>query len=398
MTVIRTPSSCRGWRTPGNVQVIQKPASCRERGRSTEKQFSMSSRERSAFNFDVQQSMRKHKEFPLEMRQKFAEGVDQAVQIADRLSDPIVNTRITLKSPKEGEACWVNVEFDVVNNPIRTDSLPEDIVFHPSFERAFQEKDQKSLPLSMDGNWDKWLQEMDPEMKFMQQQDQSKIVEQMTNSQNHDILGITEGTKQKQLPGQQEYKEDLSKGEVPTVEAELASVRESSKYNSLSKPSEYLDFSIGTKTTGTAEKEAKMMFRLPDNCNEKPLEEDCSEMKQTSPAKVGECVTPAKAPENFSDGFFSSDNKRVSEEESVAKNEKGIPTVSPHKLVNRPIQHQKVVLKSMSEPIAEALVLVPEDDLTDISKPICHEETGKPTTPAPISGLETNIKQGSTTH
>jgi len=182
------------------------------------------------------------------------------------------------------------------------------------------------------------------------------------------------------------------------VEEELAFVPESSKYNFPSKPSEYLDFSIGTKTTGTVEKEAKIMSPHPDNCIEKPLEEDCNERKQTSPAKVGTSVKPAKAPENFSDGFLGGDKKRVSDEESEAKSEKGILTVSPHKLVNRPIQHQKVVLKSMSEPIAEALVLVPEDDLTDTSKPICHEETGKPATPAPISGLETNIKQGSTTH
>jgi len=349
------------------AKLRRKPASCLGWSRPAEKDMSMPRMERSASltNLKGQQRKGKHKDLILEMRQKFADAVDlRELQSADRLNDPLVNTRLSIKSPKKGETCLVNVEFDVITNPIHTNSLPEDIVFHPSFDPAFQGKDQKPPPLPMDGNWDKWLQEMDPEMKFMQQQ---------------------------------EYKEDLSKLERPTAEEELAFVTESSKYNSPSKPSEYLDFSIGTKTTGAVEKEAKIMSPYPDNFNEKPLKEDCNERKQTSPAKVGTCVKPAKAPENFSDGFLGGDKKRVSDKESEAKNEKGIPTVSPHKLVNRPIQHQKVVQKSMSEPIAEALVLVPEDNLTDNSKPICHEETGNPATPAPISGLERNIKQGSTT-
>jgi len=370
----------------------RKPASYRGWSRPTEKEMSMPRLERSV----SQPGMGKHKELILEMKQKFTDAVDlKELQSADCLNDPLVNTRLSFKSQKKGEACLVNVEFDVITNPIHTNSLPEDIFFHPSFDPALQGQDQKPPPLPMDGNWDKWEQEMDPEMKFMQQQGRCKIEEQTTNSQKNDILVKTESTKQQQqLPGQQ-----VNNGVRDSLHRPAkAFVPESSKYNSPSEPSEYLDFSIGTKTTGTVEKEVKIMSPHPENCIEKPLEEDCNERKQMSPEKAGTSVKPAKALENFSDGFLGGDKKRVSDEESEAKNEEGIPTVSPHKLVNRPIQHQKVVQKSMSEPIAEALVLVPEDNLTDNSKPSCHEETGNPATPALISSLERNIKQGSTTH
>jgi len=341
-------------------------------------------RRSSSPKFKGDQRREKDKQFRLEMRQKIAEAVHiRELQSSDCFNYPIVNTRFAIKSPKKGEACLVNVKFDVTN-PIHSNSLPEQILFHPSFHPDFQGKDQKPPSLPMDGNWDQQLQKaMDSEIKLSPQQDQCKRKEQMTNQPiKNDILVKAESAKQHQLPCQQ------------------ASVPGSSKYSSQSKPSEYLDFSIGIKTNGTVEKEAKIeqLAPHPDNCSEELLEEGCAERKQTSPAEVEKSVKLEKAPDNLSDGFLGFGKKRVSVEESEAQNDKGTPTVTPRQLVKRPIEHQKVVQKSMSEPIAEALALVPGDDLTDTSKPICQEAKVSSATHAAISGLETNIKQSNTTH
>jgi len=360
-------------------------------------------RRSSSPKFKGDQRREKDKQFRLEMRQKIAEAVHiRELQSSDCFNYPIVNTRFAIKSPKKGEFCWVNVEFDVTN-PIHSNSLPEEILFHPSFHPDYQGKDLKPPSLPMDGNWDQWLQKaMDSEIKLSPQQDQSKRKEQMTSPpMKNDILVKAESTKQHQLPCQQDYKEDLSKVEIPREEEELASVPGSSKNSSPSKPSEYLDFSIGIKTTGTLEREAKNEQLAPhaDNCSEESLEEGCAERKQTSPEEVEKSLKPAKAPDNLSDGFLEFGKKRVSEEVSEAQNDKDTPTVTQRQLVKRPIQHQEVVQKSMSEPIAEALALVPGDELTDTSKPICQEAKGSSATPATtISGLETTTKQGNTTH
>jgi len=344
---------------------------------------------------ELQVEMRnsKDKQFRNEMRQKFAEAVNiQELKSPSCWANPVVTTRFVIKSPKKANACWVNVEFDVSVNPVDINS--------PQW--AFQVKDQKPPEFPMDGNWDQWLQKaMDPEVKLGHQQVQSKTEHQTIRTPRKKEMPIKVATPKHQLFGQQKEIQDFSTLEKLANQEELVYMPGSSKYSSPSKPSEYLDFTIGSIIGNTIENEVEFMHVAASRAQRKrePLEESSNERIKTSQKEAESTVNPAKAPENHGAGCLRYDKMRLSEEESEAENDnKGNSAVSARQLVRRPIQAQKIVQQSMSEPKAEVLVLVPEEDMTHISKPRCQEEMGNFATPASISDSNPIIQKVNTTH
>jgi len=333
---------------------------------------------------ELQVEMRnsKDKQFRNEMRQKFAEAVNiQELKSPSCWANPVVTTRFVIKSPKKANACWVNVEFDVSVNPVDINS--------PQW--ALQVKDQKPPEFRMDGNWDQWLQKaMDPEVQVIQQQVQSNIEQQTIRPPREIETTVKDASpKHQKLPGQQKETQDFSKLEKLADQEELVYMPGSYKYSSSSKPSEYLDFTIGTSITRAIENEVEMMHmaQSPNQCKREPLEESSNARKKTSRSEAESTMNP---------GY---DKMRLSEEESEAENDnKGNSAVSARQLVRRPIQAQKIVQQSMSEPKAEVLVLVPEEDMTHISKPRCQEEMGNFATPASISDSNPIIQKVNTTH